>query len=132
MNKDCIVVHYSEIGLKGKNRAQFENQLRKNIVRILSDTSIGPVRRDFGRIIISLKKDSDWLAIKNRLKKVFGISSFSKAILTGTNESEIISTAILLFSSSHIDSFRVNTKRADKNFKYTSIQLNRLLMKPMR
>ncbi|MEJ2536568.1 MAG: tRNA 4-thiouridine(8) synthase ThiI [Calditrichia bacterium] len=127
MNKDCIVVHYSEIGLKGKNRAQFENQLRKNIVRILSDTKIGPVRREFGRIIISLKEDSDWVAIKNRLKNVFGISSFSKATLTGTNESEIISTAISLFSSSRIDSFRVNTKRADKNFKYTSIQLNQVV-----
>ncbi len=127
MNKDCIVVHYSEIGLKGKNRVRFENQLRKNIVRILSDTNIGPVRREFGRIIISLKEDSDWVDIKNRLKNVFGISSFSKAILTPATEAEIVRAAVSLFEDSKMNTFKVATKRADKNFEHTSIQLNQIV-----
>lgn len=132
MNKDCVVVHYSEIGLKGKNRARFENQLRKNITRVLSDTQVGPVRRDFGRIIIYLKEQSGWGKIKKRLKNVFGISTYSKVIITDSDESEIISTAVSLFSNCQNGTFKISTKRADKNFKYTSIQLNQIVGKAIK
>ena len=42
---DTIVVHYDEIGLKGKNRPVFENILARNIKFRLGKL-IGPYKRE--------------------------------------------------------------------------------------
>src|SRR3989442_1313605 len=41
---DAIAVHYSEIALKGENRAWFIETLRKNLVRALGELSVKTTR----------------------------------------------------------------------------------------
>lgn len=45
MSERVCLVHYHEIGLKGKNRATFENQLVTNLNRALRDFPVGRVSR---------------------------------------------------------------------------------------
>ena len=71
-----IVIHYSEIGTKGKNRKDFENKLITNIQNKLKGLSF-KVKRIYGRIILDTDLDKE-LIIK-KLSKIFGISSFSFA-----------------------------------------------------
>ena len=40
----CLV-HYHEIGLKGKNRAHFEKQLITNIKAVLGDAPVARIKR---------------------------------------------------------------------------------------
>ena len=53
MGERVCLVHYHEIGLKGKNRPAFERQLVANLGRALRAFPVSGVRRAFGRLIVS-------------------------------------------------------------------------------
>ena len=69
-----IICHYSEIGLKGKNRRFFEEKLIENIKKLaLNPSDFEFVKRISGRIIVKLtkgnyKKEEE---IADNLKNVF-------------------------------------------------------------
>ena len=122
--KYCVVIHYSEIGLKGKNRKKFENQLRKNIVRVIENSGGGQVRLDFGRVLIMLPKNFNWSLLEKSLKNIFGIANFSFAILTEQNLNKIIEAVQILLKGRAFKTFKVSTKRAQKKFPLNSQQIN--------
>ena len=77
-----LIIHYSEIGLKGGNREYFENKLIENI-RTLLITVVDNCficKKIFGRLLVDFKKDLTKVeiqSIKKRLGDIFGIANFS-------------------------------------------------------
>src|SRR5438552_18455118 len=69
------IVHYHEIGLKGRNRSTFENRLVANLGIALRGTGVGKVRKLPGRIIIPFDDDADRALISERLARVFGVAN---------------------------------------------------------
>lgn len=120
----CVVVHYAEVGLKGQNRHRFEEQLRQNILRALTGTSIQSVSRLFGRQLIDLPNEFDWPLLKSRLEKVFGIAYFSLAVLTEQEMEAVTNAALALMSGGEYSSFRVTTKRSQKQFPLNSPEIS--------
>ncbi len=111
-----VLVRYDEIGIKGKNRAHFENALVKNIESRLRSANVNfsKVRRAFGRIMIETGENC------NCLKTVFGISSFSHAIDAGKTIEDAFSAAKQHFRLSEGDSFKISCQRLDKDFPVNS------------
>ncbi len=108
-----IIVRYSEIGLKGKNRIMFERKLINNIRSCLDRNKIKftSIRKPHGRILIFGINDC------KQLNCVFGISSFSKAVNVGFNMDEIKQKALDLVKEGITNkSFCVKCQRLDKNF----------------
>ena len=69
-----LLIKYSEIGVKGKNRYIFEDMLVKNIRSALKDLSEETfVRKAQGRIYVECKEEETEEAI-SALTKVFGIA----------------------------------------------------------
>jgi len=126
----CAIIHYHELALKGRNRPYFEQRLVKNLRLVLHDLGIRQVDALPGRIRILLKEDSPWEAIKPRLARTFGISHFSLAHSVPLDLAhpslDALKTAVgqevapLAFTT-----FRVSTKRADKRFPLTSVDVDR-------
>ena len=83
MKFDHVLCHYSEIGLKGKNRRFFEDRLRQNILKTLKircPDSVELVKLYHGRLVIKLKQESaDLDCIENALKDVMGLAYFAPA-----------------------------------------------------
>ena len=52
MFESVCLVHYHEIGLKGKNRSTFENQLVTNLKRALRAFPVAGVSRISGYIVV--------------------------------------------------------------------------------
>ena len=52
MTQRLCLVHYHEIGLKGKNRATFENQLVTNLHRALKSFDVANIGRISGYIVV--------------------------------------------------------------------------------
>ena len=52
MTQRLCLVHYHEIGLKGKNRATFENQLVTNLHRALKPFDVANIGRISGYIVV--------------------------------------------------------------------------------
>ncbi len=115
-----IVVHYSEIALKGKNRPIFEKKLVENIKKAIGSDN---VKRITGRILIY----EDDERIINSLKKVFGIAWFGKAYKLERDENVL--KKFLEEKLKNVKTIRINVKRHDKNYPKTSWDLNLELLK---
>src|SRR6516164_10156661 len=76
---NSVVVHYKELGLKGKNRPWFVRLLVRNSRTSLVGLHIPAVRSVMGRIEIDLGPQGDLQAVQERLRHVFGIGYFSYA-----------------------------------------------------
>ena len=120
-----FLIHYHEIGLKGRNRGRFENQLLRNIERALDDIPHGPLRRISGRVLLEPASDTPLDAVRERLATVFGIANFSEAYPVAPNIEAMRQTAWEVAQKATFASFKITTKRSDKTFPMNSEEINR-------
>ncbi len=120
----CIIVHYHEIGLKGKNRRFFEDKLKESLKEALFGLKYDFVERIFGRIIIKLLEESDFKRMKEKIKNVFGVANFSLGYSVEPDIEKIQVAAGELMKQRKLRSFKVETKRAWKEFPLTSPEIS--------
>lgn len=127
MKYEHILIRYGELGLKGKNINQFINKLQSNIQKALVSFPEVRVTRSSGRLFVVLNGE-DPEPIIDICKKIFGIYSMSLAMKV-TNDEEAIQTGALeaLRQAENAKTFKVNVRRANKQFPIQSIEMNRLL-----
>ncbi|MEG1527686.1 MAG: tRNA uracil 4-sulfurtransferase ThiI [Clostridia bacterium] len=116
-----IVIRYSEIHLKGRNRGYFENALVRNIKVALQDFNC-QLSRLSTRYIVSGFESTKQEQIVARLKNVFGINSLSVANVTPTNLDDITKACMQVAKSS--GTFKIITNRADKTFPLNSMEIS--------
>lgn len=123
MNFDYILVRYGEIALKGKNRYRFEDRLIRNMRNVLKDKKI-KITKSFGRIFIELNSE-DAFEVMDRLKKVFGLVSFSPVKKTTLDIEEIKNTALAMLQemTPAPNTFKVEAKRSYKRFPLISPEI---------
>ncbi len=110
---NCILCHYAEIGIKGKNRRFFEERL---VLSIKRNVPCARVIRLSGRIIIY----SDSEDLKKELVKVPGIANFSFAYEVSSSMEEIEKEVVRLMSNCSFNTFRITVSRSDKSFPLSS------------
>jgi len=126
-NATHILVHYSEVGLKGKNRGRFENRLMKNI-RAAVGLSGAQVHRLFGRLAIRLEKGQRWDDIAPKVCKVFGVAYVLPAVSCDATIEDLRTTLTPLVSGIDEDySFAVKCQRSSKSLPFTSMDVQREL-----
>jgi len=116
-----VIVRYSEIGLKGNNRIVFERKLIDNIKDCLkkNKTKHEKIQRPRGRIIIFTDQKLDCL------KYVFGISSFSSALVLEPEIKEIEKAVSKLAENKKFKTFRISAQRLNKDFSLTSPEIEK-------
>lgn len=123
-----VMVRYGELSTKGKNRKDFINRLATNVERVLKDfpqIEFHP-RHDRMHIILN---GAPFTEVDKRLKKVFGIQTYSPAIKVPKTLEDIKKTSLELMNETFKPgmTFKVNTKRSDHKFEYDTNQLNNLI-----
>ena len=116
-----IIIRYSELHLKGKNRGYFERVLITNIEKSLKGLK-HELKRQSGRYLVENFDGFDVDEIISRLKKVFGIHSFSVALKVNSDMNAIYKAAEEVCLDN--GSFKVETHRADKAFPLNSLQIS--------
>lgn len=116
-----IIVRYSEIHLKGKNRGYFERVFGINMEKSLKGIK-HEIRRRSGRYFVECFDEDQTEIILEKLHKVFGIHSMSVALKVPTQMGEIFEAAKEVCSES--GSFKVDTHRADKSFRLNSMEIS--------
>lgn len=116
-----IIIRYSEIHLKGKNRGFFERAFAANMEKALRGIK-HEIRKQSGRYLIENFDEYDVDLIVEKLKKVFGIHTISVALKVDTNMDAIFGAAKEVCSES--GTFKVETHRADKKFALNSMQIS--------
>jgi len=122
-----VVVHYSEIGLKGKNRPFFERHLQENIRQRLAGLEGTTVHWQHGRFLVALAAGAGVEEVLARLRTVPGIAYAAPAYGLERDLDALKSAvveALHSLRSRPVDSFRVQARRGDKGFPLTSPQIN--------
>lgn len=124
--QERVLVHYSEVALKGKNRSWFVGRLVRNIHGALTGLHIKEVRTLIGRLEIVLGRDEVLPEVLDRLQRVFGIANYAVATRVPL-DFEGMADAIVkrLPPEESVNSFRVLVRRADQKFPTPSPQLAR-------
>lgn len=114
-----FLLRYGEIALKGGNQRFFQDTLVHNILRAVEDLGPAQVRLSFGRIIASVEADRAEAA--DRLRKVFGVVSLSPVRIVVPQLAAFTDEAVAMVEETlaarpEIETFKVDTRRADKRF----------------
>ncbi|HLT57383.1 MAG TPA: tRNA uracil 4-sulfurtransferase ThiI [Limnochordales bacterium] len=122
-----LLIRYGEIGLKGKNRHLFEEQLARNVRAALGDAWPGRVWRAYGRLFVQLEDPAHVPAALERLQRVFGIVAVSPARPVALTIEAIGDAAVEMVSAQDLSrprTFRVQARRPNKKFPLTSQEIN--------
>ena len=124
---EMILCKLGEVVLKGLNRRSFEDKLMSNVNRRVSKCGNFRVYSKQSTIYVEPKDDEcDIEAAFESCKKIFGIIAVSKALPCEKDIQKIIAAAkeYLACEMRTARSFKVESKRADKTFPLTSIQIS--------
>ena len=123
-----IMVRYGELSTKGKNRKDFIGRLAGNVTKVLRDFSQVEIHPRHDRMHIVLN-DAPFAEVDKRLKKVFGIQTYSPTIKVEKTLAKIEETALALMKETFKKgmTFKVNTKRSDHQFLYDTNELNKMV-----
>lgn len=127
---NVFLVKYGELAIKGKNRYIFENRLVATLRKNLKSLGKFEVQKEQGRITVEPKDDQvDPQVVIDKLSRIFGIIG----IAYGTKKEEVSIEAVKELAIEHMKAeledkehmtFKVNTKRADKRFPMSSMEVS--------
>lgn len=127
-----LLIKYSEIGVKGKNRYIFEDMLVRNINSALKALPNGAsVRKAQGRVYVTYD-ENDYDEAISALTKVFGIAWICPMDQYDKMGFDDIAAAVKEHLKNTYDmteehTFKSNCRRADKAFPMTSVEVNELI-----
>ena len=121
-----ILIKYGELTTKKANRNLFINTLHMNIMESLKDYDV-KIEKTRVRMFIIPNNESDFDIIVNKLKKIFGIHSIVIAYYCDNNIDNIKNHVLDIVKDIKFNTFKVETKRSNKNFPIHSQDFNRVL-----
>ena len=124
---DILLLKLGEIVLKGLNRKGFEQKLMGNIRRRLVPIGKFKVTCMQSTVYVEALEDgADMDAAFEAVQKIFGVVKISRAAACAKDKDAIARLAIdyLRDDMLRAKSFKVESKRSDKSFPMTSIQLS--------
>lgn len=119
-----ILIRFGELSTKGKNKKDFIKQLMSNVKKSLHKFEDLTFERGHDRLYILLNGE-DYVEVSERLKHVFGISSFSLAIKIKSDLEEMKRISLMAAEEFKGKTFKMDTRRHHKPFLYSSDEINR-------
>ena len=123
-----FLIKYAEIGTKGKNRYLFEDALIKQINALKKVEGSFIASKESGRIYVQALSEYDYDEVIEALKKVFGIAWICPMLQLEDKDYENLKKVVVdyidqAYPDKHF-TFKVDSRRADKNYPVRSEQMN--------
>lgn len=129
MKYTSFLIKYAEIAIKGKNRYMFEDALVRQI-KIALNKCEGKyeISKASGRIYVEYLSDYDFDETVGALTKVFGITGVCPVVHVEDNGFEQLASDVTSFIDEVYPdknkTFKVNSRRARKNYPLESMEIN--------
>ncbi|MBP3766022.1 MAG: tRNA 4-thiouridine(8) synthase ThiI [Bacilli bacterium] len=120
-----IMIKYGELTTKKANRKFFIETLTRNIERVLENYSV-KITKDRVRMYIEFN-ERDLNGVLASLKKVFGLHGIVVATRVNNNIDDIKMCVLDSIKNLNANTFKVETKRADKSFPIQSMEFNNVI-----
>lgn len=120
-----IMVRYGELSTKGKNRKSFIGRLHGNVTKVLKDFPDLKLQPHRDRLHIKLN-GTDAKPVMEKLKRVFGIQTFSLSVKVSKDFNDVKAKAIEMMHEAYEPgkTFKVATKRSDHEYSLDTNQIN--------
>jgi thiamine biosynthesis protein ThiI len=126
MFERAVLIHYHEIGLKGRNRSSFERRLRDNLDVALDGLGAGAVARIASRLVVPVSDDEMLAGVLERVVRIPGISSASPVLKTSRQDHDINKAALLVLEmGAPCETFAVDARRSNTDYPRSSMDVNR-------
>lgn len=128
----AFLIKYAEIAIKGKNRYLFEDALVSQTNHALKKVE-GEflVRKEQGRIYVDALSDYDYDEAVDALKCVFGIVGICPVVLLEDEGFDKLAEEVVTYIDKAYENknftFKVNARRARKNYPMDSMEINAAL-----
>ena len=124
-----LLSKYGEIGIKGKNRYLFEEVLCRRISDALRNvTGEFETHREMGRIYVDCSQDYDFDDAIEALQRVFGIVGICPVVIREEQGLDRLCEDVIAYLREvypeHNQTFKVETRRADKSYPVPSMEVN--------
>ena len=122
--KKIIIIKYAELTTKKSNINYFIKVLKENVTKTLGDID-ALVTFDKGRMFIESSSDN-YDQILNKIKNIFGIHEIVIGYKYDDRDLESIQNNVVnLLKEYDLTTFKVITKRSDKNYPLDSMEISR-------
>ena len=126
----CLV-HYHEIGLKGRNRSNFEKRLVKNIEALLDRFPVVTIHRISGRLCVFLREGCDFetaMEVAQAMRDVPGVARVSCGFKCERDIDVMGGVAVnALAEAGPFTTFKVHGRRNHTDFPIDSMQINQIV-----
>lgn len=123
MSTPVIVVHYHELWLKGGNRRFFLGKLFTALRHSLQGIPVERIDQPGDRFLIRLRDVASLPAAVKRVEQVLGVAYYAVARPVERDLDTICRAAWTEIEPLSFASFAVRTKRSDKTFPHTTMQI---------
>jgi thiamine biosynthesis protein ThiI len=126
-NNEMLLLKLGEVVLKGLNRRSFEDRLTSNVRRRLKGCGSFQIYIRQSTIYVEPQNENcDMEAAYAAAQQVFGVVSVARAVPCEKTVEAIVDTAktYLAEEFAKAKTFKVESKRADKQFRLNSIQIS--------
>ena len=120
---NLILIKYGELTTKKANRNTFTKLLANNVKNMLKGENYN---LRFDRVRMYIECDNANVIVK-QIQKVFGIHGIVICHKVNTNVEDIKAKVLDLLSKENFNTFKINTKRADKSFEIHSMDFNNII-----
>ncbi len=129
MSERVCLVHYHEIGLKGKNRATFENRLLANLDHALKGMGVQKVRRISGHLLVEATDGQATPEMAHAIAQVPGVARVSLAYRCALDEEEYCAAAVRALGEVEQpwESFKVHARRSSTNYERHTLEMNQIV-----
>lgn len=125
MFERICLVHYHEVGLKGRNRASFEHRLLSNMEAALVAFELKEVCRISGHLLVVFENADDLEPAADILLQVPGVARVSRGWRCAREPEEYNRCAELaMMDCGEFESFKVVARRSNTDYPIDSMQLN--------
>ena len=119
-----ILIKYGELTTKKANRNLFINILCDNVKAALKNYHVNIIKN---RVRMFIETDDNINEIVDILKDIFGIHSIVVAYKVDTNTDIIKEKVLEVVKEIDFNTFKVDTRRTDKNFNIPSMKFNNII-----
>lgn len=128
MFERVCLVRYHEIGLKGRNRAEFERRFRENLGAALAGFPVSRIERIASRVAVRVTDADAAALVAERIALVPGVQSVSPAFRVPRDPADIESASLLAIGESgDFSTFRVESHRSNTDYPVPSMETNRVV-----
>ena len=131
LHQRICLVHYHEIGLKGRNRSVFEKRLQKNIEALVHDFPIVTIHRIAGRLCVFLREGTSLetsLRVAETMRNVPGVARVSCGFKCERDLEVMGKVAVNALSEcGDFQTFKAHARRNHTDFETDSMQMNQII-----